>query len=116
MPKIERLPSGCAAIRGSSDIRRLTNLGGDLARQANRLYMLTVRRESLVNKKNTLEYRLKEIKQKLRQIEKEMNASEAEYRGGLGKKVRRKNGKKNGRANQHEERAGRKTKTRRLSY
>ena len=85
MPIPVTLPRGCTRSRGQADVRHLRSLGGDLAQQANRLYMLTVRRESLVNKKTSLELRLREITTQLREIEADIRESETVYKGVLGR-------------------------------
>ena len=66
MPIASSLPKGSAGIRGSSDVPHIRSIGGQAANQANRLYMYTVRRESLLNKKQSLKTRLAEIDQQLR--------------------------------------------------
>jgi len=75
-----RLPKGCPSSRGASDIRHITSQGGSLPHHTNRLYMLTVRRESLMNKRQTLEVRLREIKGQLEGIEADIRATENQYR------------------------------------
>ena len=58
MPATYRLPKGCAASRGTSDVPHITAIGGGRAHVTNRLYMLTVRRESLINKRKSVKQRL----------------------------------------------------------
>lgn len=74
-----RIQKGCASIKGTSRIRHLASLGGELAHEANRLYMLTVKRESLTNKKHSLENRLREINRVLKEIEAETKMSNKKY-------------------------------------
>lgn len=74
-----RIQKGCASIKGTSRIRHLASLGGELAHEANRLYMLTVKRESLINKKRSLENRLKEINRVLMEIAAETEVSNKKY-------------------------------------
>lgn len=74
-----RIQKGCASIKGTSRIRHLASLGGELAHETNRLYMLTVKRESLINKKRSLENRLKEINRVLKEIETETDISNKKY-------------------------------------
>ena len=90
---LSSLPKGCTATRSSSHIRHLASLGGNLAREANHLYMLSVRRESLSSKKRSLEGRLREINQQLKGIEDDARATEKQYSHCLG---RRKKEKPNG--------------------
>jgi len=52
--------------------------------------MLTVRRESLMNKRHTLEVRLKEIKGQLEGIEADIRATEVQYRKLKGNRSRKK--------------------------
>jgi len=80
MPIPVNLPKGCSSSRGASDIRHTSSQGGGLAKQTNRLYMLNVRRESLMNKRRTLEFRLNEIKDQLKEIETDIRATEKQYR------------------------------------
>lgn len=74
-----RIQKGCASIKGTSRIRHLASLGGELAHEANRLYMLTVKRESLTNKKRSIENRLREINRVLKEIEAETEVSNKKY-------------------------------------
>lgn len=80
MPTAFRLPRGSAAIRGGSSVRHLASVGGQLAQKTNHLYMLTIRRESFVNKRNSILDRLKEIKGQLERIDKDMRATDQECR------------------------------------
>ena len=80
MPLQSSLPKGSAGIRGSSDVPHLRSLGGHTANQANRLYMFTVRRESLLNKRQSLKVRLAEIDQQLRGLEASIRETEGKYR------------------------------------
>ncbi len=73
------LPKGSSTIRGASDVLRMNSLSGTQAQQANRLYMLNVRRASLVNKKNATEARLNETIAQLRGIEEQMRQTEKKY-------------------------------------
>lgn len=64
-----------------------------MAQQANRFYMLTVKRESLMNKKESLNARLRDINNQLTEIESDLHAIEGKYktllnRNGHGKKNR----------------------------
>lgn len=80
MPTTSTLPKGSAGIRGSSDIPHIRSVGGQAANQANRLYMHTVRRESLLNKRQSLKVRLAEIDQQLRGLEASIRETEGKYR------------------------------------
>ncbi len=80
MPLQSSLPKGSAGIRGCSDVPHLKSLGGQTANQANRLYMHTVRRESLLNKRQGLKVRLAEIDQQLRGIEAGIRETAGKYR------------------------------------
>lgn len=80
MPLQSSLPKGSAGIRGSSDVPHIRSLGGQSANQANRLYMFTVQRESLLNKKQSLKVRLAEINQKLRGLEASIREMEGKFR------------------------------------
>lgn len=80
MPLQSSLPKGSAGIRGSSDVPHIRSLGGQAANQANRLYMFTVRRESLLNKRQSLKVRLAEIDQQLRGLESSIRETEGKYR------------------------------------
>lgn len=82
MPIPMTLPKGCPSIRGGSDIRRYGSSGSRLTQQANRLYMLTIKRESVMTKKQTLESRLKELSQQLQGIEADIQATERAYKRG----------------------------------
>ncbi|MBI2067699.1 MAG: hypothetical protein HYT77_06785 [Deltaproteobacteria bacterium] len=77
------LPRGCPTIRGASDIVHLKSLGGPSAQQANRMYMLTVRRESLMSKRQSLVQRIHDIDTQLKGIEKDLRAFEMMYRNVL---------------------------------
>lgn len=74
------LPKGSAGIRGASDVPHIRSLGGQAANQANRLYMFTVRRESLLNKRQSLKLRLAEINQQLHGLESSIRETEGKYR------------------------------------
>lgn len=80
MPLQSSLPKGSAGIRGASDVPHIRSLGGQSANQANRLYMFTVRRESLLNKRHSLEIRMAEINQQIRGLEASIRETEAKYR------------------------------------
>lgn len=80
MPVASSLPKGSAGIRGASDVPHIRSLGGQTANQANRLYMYTVRRESLLNKKHSLKVRLAEIDQQIRGLESSIRETEGKYR------------------------------------
>lgn len=80
MPVQSSLPKGSAGIRGSSDVPHIRSLGGQSANQANRLYMFTVRRESLLNKKQSLKVRMAEIDQQLRGLETSIRETGAKFR------------------------------------
>lgn len=80
MPLQSSLPKGSAGIRGSSDVPHIRSVGGQAANQANRLYMFTVRRESLISKKQSLKVRLAEIDQQLRGLEASIRETEGKYR------------------------------------
>lgn len=90
MPMKMNLPKSCASNRGVSDIPRISSPGGGLAQQANRLYMLTVRHKSLMNKWRSLEIRLKEVKGQLEGIEADIRATEVQYRKLKGNRSRKK--------------------------
>ena len=79
MPIASSLPKGSAGIRGSSDVPHIRSIGGQAANQANRLYMYTVRRESLLNKKQSLKTRLVEIDQQLRGLETSIRKTGEKY-------------------------------------
>lgn len=80
MSKMMRnLPKGCASSRGSSHVRHVRSLGGELARHANNLYMATVKHESLMNKRRSLEVRLSEIDAQLAEIRKDIREAQGEY-------------------------------------
>lgn len=72
----QNLPKGCTSSRGVSGIRHVGDRSGGLTTQANRLYMLTMRRESLLNKKQSLERRLKDINELLIGIEVDLQETE----------------------------------------
>lgn len=91
-----RIQKGCASIKGTSRIRHLASLGGELAHEANRLYMLTVKRESLTNKKRSLENRLREINRVLKEIESETEVSNKKYMRLSGKAAPRRGRSKSG--------------------
>ncbi|OGQ39893.1 MAG: hypothetical protein A3I69_07305 [Deltaproteobacteria bacterium RIFCSPLOWO2_02_FULL_40_36] len=96
MNSLGRIQKGCASIKGTSRIRHLASLGGELAHEANRLYMLTVKRESLTNKKRSLENRLKEINRVLKEIEAETDVSNKKYMRLSGKTTPRQSRLKSG--------------------
>lgn len=108
MPMRVNLPKGCPSSRGASDIRHITSQGGSLAHHTNRLYMLNVRRESLMNKRHTLEVRLKEIKGQLEGIEADIRATENQYRRLQGNGLRK---KRNKQGSAEERRNGRSVRT-----
>jgi hypothetical protein len=70
--------------------------------------MLTVRRESLMNKRRTLEVRLKEIKGQLEGIEADIRATENQYRRLQGSGLRKKRSKQ---GSAEEKRDGRSVRT-----
>lgn len=76
MSTSQKLPRGCTSSRGASDIRHVSYRRGDLANQANRLYMLTIRRESLLGKKESLQERLKDINGLLKGIDADLKETE----------------------------------------
>lgn len=82
MPVSRILPRGCSRARGCADTPQLRSVGGGglLAQQANRFYMLTVKRESLMNKKESLSARLKDINNQLTEIESDLHAIETKYK------------------------------------
>ena len=84
MPASSSLPKGSATVRGSSDVNHIRSLGGQSANTANHLYMFVVRRESLLNKKRSLEIRLGEINQQLRGLKGNIK----ETAGKLGKSLK----------------------------
>lgn len=86
MPMSTNVPRGCSRSRGAADVRHVRALGGDLAQKTNRLYMLTVRRESLINKKNSLHRRLKDIDTQLKEIEEDMRELQGIYNKVLGRR------------------------------
>lgn len=88
MPMMNNLPKGCCAMRGSSDIARTPARGGGRAHQTNKLYMLNVRRESLTNKKHTLETQLKAIRGQLRGLDADIQETERNYKKLKGKNRR----------------------------
>ncbi len=60
------LPKGCSNIK-------LSPTGGTgRTQKANRMYMLTVQRESLLKKRHTLEVQMKEIQMQLKTAEREI--------------------------------------------
>lgn len=67
------LPKGCSnLVQGASQ-------GSGLPQQANRLYMLTVQRESLVKKKHALETQLQALQTNLKKVEAELLSVEKRY-------------------------------------
>lgn len=92
MPIPTRLPRGCAAARGASDIPHMSTTGGHAGQQANRLYMLHARRESLVNKRDAMKARLKEVLGQLKGLEADLRRTQTSYN-----KLVRRNRKGNGR-------------------
>jgi hypothetical protein len=76
MPVVRNLPKGCTSIRGSSNIAQVSSKPGRLVTQANRIYMLRVKQDSLVNKRNSLTARLKEIDRHLEAIEADVRETE----------------------------------------
>lgn len=79
MPATYRLPRGCATSRGTSDVPHITAIGGGQAHVTNRLYMLTVRRESLINKRRSIKQRLTDIDQQIKQMADDIRATEKTY-------------------------------------
>lgn len=79
MPATYRLPKGCATSRGTSDVSHITAIGGGRAHVTNRLYMLTVRRESLINKRKSIKQRLTNIDQQIKQMGDDIHATEKTY-------------------------------------
>lgn len=90
MPMKMSLPRGCPSSRGVSDIPRISSPGGGLAQHANRLYILTVRHGSLMNKRRSFEIRLKEVKNQVKGIEADIRATEVQYRTLKGNRSRKK--------------------------
>lgn len=90
MPVLTSLPKGCTTAKGATNIVHPTSRGEGLSQQANRLYMLTVRRESLLNKKQTLETQLKGLTTQLKNVETEIFAIEKRY----GKIIRKNSGRR----------------------
>lgn len=88
MPATYRLPKGCAASRGTSDVPHITAIGGGRAHVTNRLYMLTVRRESLVNKRKAVKQRLADIDQQIKQMGEDIRATEQAYGQFKGRRTR----------------------------
>jgi hypothetical protein len=71
---------GCSSSRGASDIRHMSSQGGGLAKQSNRLYMLNVRRDSMMTKKSTLQNQLSQIIERLKGLDADIRSSEKEYK------------------------------------
>lgn len=88
MPIPTKLPKGCAGIRGVSDLVFLTSGGGSV-QHANRLYILTVKRESVLNKKRTLEAQLAQIEAQLREIEHDLKETDKKRLGLSGRRSRK---------------------------
>lgn len=76
---LKNLPKGCSSSRGVSDVPHISSLGGSLAQQANRLYMLNVRHVSMMNKKRATAARLAETMIQLRAIEEGLRVTEKKY-------------------------------------
>lgn len=72
------LPRGCSGARGASHLSRGISGGGG-ARHANRFYMLNVQRESLHNKKVSLESRLTNITEQLKRTDAEIQTILSDY-------------------------------------
>lgn len=102
---------GCASIRGVSDVPHIRSIGGLLAKEANRLYMLTVRRESLLNKRRSLEVRLKEIQDQLREIEEDVRETQRKY-----KLTKRQSSERGKGSSKHEDGRAVRTRTMPLSF
>ncbi|MBI2060281.1 MAG: hypothetical protein HYT87_10970 [Nitrospirae bacterium] len=81
-------PRGSTATRGVSAIAHFA-IGGGVAQQANRLYILTVRRESMIKKMRSLEAQLAQIKDQLQGIERDIGDTERKYSGLVGPRARR---------------------------
>lgn len=77
MPIFTILPRGCSSTRGASHLSRGISGGG--ARHANRFYMLNVQRESLQNKKVSLESRLTNITEQLKRTDAEIQTILSDY-------------------------------------
>lgn len=71
MPISTVLPRGCSVARGANHLCRGISGGGG-TRNANRLYMLNVQRESLHNKEVSLESRLTNITEQLKRTDAEI--------------------------------------------
>lgn len=74
------LPRGCSSSRGVSDIHRLSSEETGLVGQTNRLYMLTVRRKSLLHKKHSFLSRLSTIENQLSMMERDIGTTEKRYK------------------------------------
>lgn len=90
MPLSNNLPKGCSTTRGVSYLHHIGAQGGGLAYHTNRLYMLNVQRESLMNKKQSLESRLKDIKSQLQGLEASIRETERQYKKVSGNGSRKK--------------------------
>lgn len=112
MPSPTRLPRGCSSSRGSSDIPHSLSLGGERARQVNRLYMLTVKWESFTNKKRSLITRLKDLETQIKGIEETIHGIQKKYQGLLPGPIKK--GIRPLKKNREEN--GRNTKTMNLKY
>ncbi|MBI1882898.1 MAG: hypothetical protein HYS08_01640 [Chlamydiae bacterium] len=76
--------------RGSSDIRTVTLKNTGTVQQVNRLYILTVRRQSLLSKINTLTHQLHEAKEIMKGIEADIRGTESQYRKLSGRRPHKK--------------------------
>lgn len=73
------LPKGCSSMRGAGSIPRRPSLGGELAQNTNRFYMLIIQRDSLNSKKASLLTRLADISGQLKRIEAEIQVAQSNY-------------------------------------
>jgi hypothetical protein len=76
---IQKLPRGCAQIRGVVDIHHPDTKSEQITKTSKRLYMLTVSQQSLLNKKHRLESQLAGINAQLNQSNQEIKASQKIY-------------------------------------
>ncbi|MDI6807472.1 MAG: hypothetical protein QME66_00615 [Candidatus Eisenbacteria bacterium] len=65
-----------------------------LVQETNRLYMLSVRHESLMNKRSAMALRLKEINEQLKGIETDIGATDKQYRKLQGNSSHKRNSKR----------------------
>ncbi len=76
---IQKLPRGCAQIRGVVDIHHPDTKSEQITKTGKRLYMLTVNYQSLLNKKHRLESQLTSINTQISQSNEEIKASQKIY-------------------------------------